>query len=208
MWRTLLVCLLLTSCAPDRTSLLHPAKLTGQSPDIYHARFDTTQGSFLIEVRREWSPLGADRFYQLVANGFYDGTRFFRTLPKFVVQWGINPNPQVTKAWKTGHTINDDRVIQSNQRGLLSFATSGPDTRTTQIYVNMADNKRLDARGFSPFGKVIAGMEVFNKLFAGYGEGPPRGNGADQNKIETEGEAYLARKFPNLDKVIVARIVN
>lgn len=207
MLRLLLPSLLLLSCGRDYGNLQQPSKLSGTSPAAYLARFDTTQGPFTIEVHRDWSPLGADRFYQLVNAGFYDGTRFFRTMPKFVVQWGINPNPLVSQAWKHGTAIKDDPVLQSNLRGFVSFATDGPDTRTTQIYVNMADNARLDARGFSPFGKVSSGMEVFSKLYADYGEGPPKGTGADQDKIEAEGDAYLVKDFPRLDKVIKAQIV-
>jgi peptidyl-prolyl cis-trans isomerase A (cyclophilin A) len=207
--RALLAALALSSiaCGPHYSRLTTPAKLIRTSPPVYRARFDTTQGSFVIEVHRDWAPLGADRFYNLVRNGFYDGQRFFRTLPAFVVQWGIPPNPAVSKAWGSETRIKDDPVTQTNTRGFVSFATSGPNTRTAAIFVNMADNSRLDKTGFAPFGQVVEGMDVFSKLYAGYGEGAPRGKGPEQKKIRDEGEAYLAREFPLLDHIHRARIV-
>lgn len=196
----------LTNCAPPYRRLLKPEKFTRKAPAIYNARFETTQGTFVIEVHRDWAPLGADRFYNLVRAGFYDGQRFFRTLPKFVVQWGLPANAAVAEAWRENTRIKDDPVTQSNTRGFVSFATSGPETRTTAIFVNMADNSRLDKTGFAPFGKVTQGMEVFEKLFAGYGEGAPRGQGPSQRKIREMGEPYLAKEFPLLDKIVRARI--
>ena len=199
------VCLL-AGCGPRYGLLTAPARYARQAPEKYKARFETTKGVFVIEVTRASAPLGADRFYNLVRGGFYDGARFFRTLPKFVVQFGINPDPKVSKAWGDATKIKDDPVKESNQRGAVTFAMAGPDTRTTQVYINMRDNSRLDKMGFAPFGKVIAGMDVVEKLYADYGEGPPRGKGPDQDKIEAEGEAYLAREFPKLDKIVRARI--
>ena len=196
-----------TGCAPRYTRLTAPTKFVRRAPAVYQARFETTKGPFVIEVRREWAPIGADRFYNLVRGGYYDGARFFRTLPKFVVQWGISPNPAVTKTWGESTRIKDDPVKQSNTRGFVTFATSGADSRTTQVYVNMANNARLDKTGFSPFGKIVRGMDVFDKLHADYGEGAPRGKGPDQKMIREEGEPYLARDFPLLDKITRARIV-
>lgn len=187
--------LLLSSCTTKR-------------PDIFQADFETTKGHFVIEVHRDWAPLGADRFHELVSSGFYDGTRFFRTLPKFVVQWGLSGDPAVTKFWEKNKNVSDDPVVRSNLRGFVTFATGGPNTRTTQLFVNMADNSRLDSRGFSPFGKIVTGMEIFDRLYADYGEGAPNGPGPDQDKIEDQGETYLARDFPMLDKVIKARLVS
>lgn len=187
--------LLLSSCTTKR-------------PDIFQADFETTKGHFVIEVHRDWAPLGADRFHELVSSGFYDGTRFFRTLPKFVVQWGLSGDPAVTKFWEKNKNLSDDPVVRSNLRGFVTFATGGPNTRTTQLFVNMADNSRLDSRGFSPFGKIVTGMEIFDRLYANYGEGAPNGPGPDQDKIEDQGETYLARDFPMLDKVIKARMVS
>ena len=181
---------------------------TTKRPDIFQADFETTKGHFVIEVHRDWAPLGADRFHELVSSGFYDGTRFFRTLPKFVVQWGLSGDPAVTKFWEKNKNVSDDPVVRSNLRGFVTFATGGPNTRTTQLFVNMADNSRLDSRGFSPFGKIVTGMEIFDRLYADYGEGAPNGPGPDQDKIEDQGETYLARDFPMLDKVIKARLVS
>ena len=151
--------------------------------------------------------MGADRFYSLVRGGFYDGCRFFRVLPGFVVQWGINPDPAVSKVGGDKTKIQDDPVKASNVRGTISFATDGPNTRTVQVYINIGANSRLVARGFSAFGRVVEGMEVVQKLYSGYGEGTPKGKGPNQDLIEKEGEAYLAREYPKLDKVIRARVM-
>jgi peptidyl-prolyl cis-trans isomerase A (cyclophilin A) len=181
-----------TSPAGSRPSLLDPATLKAQAPDVYKVKFTTTKGDFVVQVTRAWSPLGADRFYNLVKNGFYNGAGFFRIVPGFVVQFGISADPAVTKAWKTAD-IPDDAVTQSNHRGYLSFATAGPGTRTTQVFINLVDNGRLDSMGFSPFGQVIEGMELIDKLNAEYGEQP------DQGRIEAEGRSYLEKSFPRLD---------
>lgn len=201
-----LLSLVTLACGPRYSRLTTPAKLKHSSPATWRARFQTTQGTFVIEVHRDWAPLGAARFYNLVRGGYYDGQRFFRTLPAFVVQWGISPKPAVSKAWDASTRIQDDPVKQTNTRGLVSFATSGPNTRTAAIFVNMADNSRLDKTGFAPFGEVVEGMDVFAKLYSGYGEGPPRGKGPEQKKIREEGEPYLAREFPLLDRIVKARV--
>lgn len=175
-------------------------------PDVYQAKFETSKGDFVVEVTKAWAPEGAERFHLLVQRKFYDGARFFRVLPRFVVQWGINGNPAVEGRWRDAR-IPDDPVKESNKRGYVSFATSGPNTRTTQVFVNMADNERLDARGFAPFGRVVSGMEVFDRLYSSYGDGPPRGQGPDQNKMESEGDAYIERSFPRLDSIRRASIL-
>ncbi|MDQ6700241.1 MAG: peptidylprolyl isomerase [Acidobacteriota bacterium] len=175
------------------------------APPVFRVNFETTKGPFTVEVTREWSPLGADRFYDLVKQGFFTDNRFFRVLPGFIVQFGINGDPGLSKKWKSA-TIDDDLVKQTNQRGYLSFATGGPLTRTTQLFINLADNKRLDKVGFSPFGKVVSGMEVVDSLYSGYGEGAPRGPGPDQARIEAEGNAYLQKDFPQLDFIKTAKI--
>lgn len=193
-------------CAPPHARLLKPAGFVKQAPAVFRARFETTKGPFVIEVHRDWAPLGADRFYNLVRGGFYDGERFFRTVPKFVVQWGISPDPAVNEAWGETSRIQDDPVKQTNTRGFVTFAKGGPNTRTTQIYVNMADNSRLDKTGFAPFGSVVTGMDVFEKLYSEYGEIVPRGKGPDQKQLREQGEAYLVREFPLLDKIVRARI--
>jgi peptidyl-prolyl cis-trans isomerase A (cyclophilin A) len=180
-------------------ALLHPALLKARAPEIFKARFTTTQGDFVIEVHRDWSPLGADRFYNLVKNGFYNNAHFFRVVSGFVVQFGLSPSPAVNKAWHDA-AIQDDPVKQSNAKGMVTFASAGPNTRTTQLFINLGQNSRLDTMGFSPFGTVIEGMDVVDKIYAGYGEAP------DQGRIEAEGKPYLDKDFPLLDHIRIARL--
>jgi len=160
----------------------------------------------VVEVTRAWAPLGADRFYNLVKNHFYDGAAFFRVLPGFVAQFGLNANPDVSRVWASAN-IKDDPVTQSNLAGSLTFATAGPNTRTTQLFINLADNQNLDGMGFAPFGKVIEGMDVVQQFYSGYGEGAPRGRGPDQGRLANEGKAYLDKNFPLLDSIKTAVIV-
>ncbi len=183
----------------------HPAFAT-RAPDTFHVRLATSQGDVLVEAVRDWAPRGADRFYNLVRAGFYDGNRFFRVLPGFVVQFGLNPDPAVNAAWDTA-AIHDDPVRRSNARGTIAFAAAGRGTRTTQLFINLADNPRLDPLGFAPFAAVVEGMHAVDNLYAGYGEGPPDGSGPDQERILEHGEAYLVRDFPELDRIRHARIV-
>ena len=172
-----------------------------QSPPAeYRVRFETSKGDVVVRVVRAWAPLGADRFRELVASGFYDGARFFRVVPNFVVQFGIAGDPALTKKWDKTE-IQDDPVTQSNTRGRLTFATSGPNTRTNQLFINLKDNVRLDKMGFSAFGEVVEGMTVVEELYSGDREKP------DQDRIEKEGNAYLLREFPKLDFITTARIV-
>jgi len=187
-------------------ALLDPSKLNEKAPDTFRARFETTKGDFVIEVHREWAPHGADRFYNLVKNGFYDDVAFFRAIENFMVQFGIHGDPQVAAKWRNA-TIPDDEVKQSNTRGMVSFATSGPNSRTTQIFINYRDNSSLDRMGFSPFGRVVEGMDVVDSLHKGYGEGAPRGRGPSQALIQQRGNAYLRSDFPELDWVKKATIV-
>lgn len=186
-------------------NLSDPASLNEQAPAAYKAKFDTSKGSFVVEVQRDWAPNGADRFYNLVKNGFYDNTRFFRVIPGFMVQFGINGDPAVAAAWRDAN-IKDDPVKQSNARGTVSFATAGPNTRTTQVFVNFGNNDFLDNQGFSPFGKVVSGMDVVDSLYGGYGEGAPGGKGPNQGLIQQQGNAYLEQGFPKLDYVKKATI--
>lgn len=186
--------------------LLTPDSLTETAPDVFRAHFETSRGDFVVEVHRDWSPEGADRFYNLVANGYYDNVRFFRVLAGFMAQFGIHGDRAVGAAWRE-HRIDDDPVVQSNTRGFVSYAMGGPNTRTTQIFVNYGDNSRLDASGFSPFGQVVEGMEVVDSLYSGYGEGAPSGTGPNQALIHSQGNAYLEKDFPNLDFVRKATIV-
>ena len=176
------------------------------APDTFQVRFETTAGEFVVEARREWAPRGVDRFYNLAREGFFDGVRFFRVIVGFMAQFGISGNAEVAAAWQTTR-IEDDPVSQSNTRGRVTFATAGPGTRTTQLFINYADNSRLDGMGFAPIGEVISGMDVVDALHAGYGEGAPRGRGPDQGRIQREGNAYLEREFPELDWVRSATLV-
>lgn len=182
-----------------------PASLNEKAPAVYKAKFDTSKGSFVIEVHRDWSPNGADRFYNLVKNGFYNDARFFRVIEGFMVQFGISGNPDLSAVWREAR-IPDDPVKQSNTRGMVSFATAGPGTRTTQVFINFGDNAGLDGQGFSPFGQVVSGMDVVDSLFSGYGEGAPRGRGPDQGRVQMQGNAYLITDFPKLDYVKKATI--
>jgi len=186
-------------------NLGNPAALTEQAPATYKARFDTSKGVFVIDVRREWAPVGADRFYNLVKNGFYDDNRFFRVISGFMVQFGINGNPQVATSWRSAQ-IKDDPVKQSNKRGFITFATAGANSRTTQVFINFGDNARLDSSGFAPFGQVTTGMNVVDQLYSEYGEGAPNGRGPNQGRIQSEGNTYLTKEFPNLDFVRKASI--
>jgi len=182
------------------------AAMAARAPATFRARFETSKGAFVIEVQRDWAPLGADRFYNLVKSGYYDGVRFFRVIPGFMAQFGIHGDPQVSAVWRDAR-IPDDPVRQGNARGMVSFATAGPGTRTTQLFINYRDNSQLDGMGFAPFGRVAEGMEVVDRLYGGYGEGAPGGRGPEQGRIQAEGNAYLERAFPELDQVRRATIV-
>ena len=186
--------------------LLTPDALTETAPDVFQARFETSKGDFVIEVHRDWSPKGADRFYNLVANGYYDDVHFFRVMAGFMVQFGIHGDSEVSAVWRD-QRIDDDPVLQSNARGFVSYAMGGANTRTTQIFINFGDNSRLDAMGFSPFGQVVEGMEVVDQLYSGYGDTQPRGAGPHPVAIQTRGNDYLDEDFPNLDFVRQATIV-
>jgi len=196
------------SAATDKPTFANPASpaMRERAPATFRARLKTSKGDVVIEVHRDWAPLGADRFYNLVRSGYFDGVRFFRVVPGFMAQFGIHGDPQVAAAWRDA-TIPDDPVRQPNARGTVSFATAGPGTRTTQLFINYGDNNRLDGMGFSPFGRVVEGMDVVDRLYGGYGEGAPRGRGPDQSTIQSQGNAYLERAFPELDYVKRAEIV-
>lgn len=170
------------------------------APSDFKVKFSTGKGDFTVVCFRDWAPRGVDRFYSLVKAGFFDETRFFRVVPNFVVQWGLPADPKVARAWEPAR-LQDDPVKQTNVRGMLSFAKSGPNTRTTQIFVNLKDNTGLDGQGFPPFAKVIEGMDVIEKLTAEYGEQP------NQGRLQAEGNEYLKKEFPNLDFVKTARVV-
>jgi peptidyl-prolyl cis-trans isomerase A (cyclophilin A) len=190
---------------PVNRALIDPAALNEQAPSVYKARFDTSKGMFLIEVHRDWAPNGADRFYNLVKNGFYDEDRFFRVIKGFMVQFGISGSPLISAKWENAN-IKDDPVTQSNQQGFVTFATRGPNTRTTQVFINYNDNHGLDSQGFAPFGQVTLGMAVVESLYNGYGEGTPRGSGPSQPRMQADGNPYLLSQFPKLDYVTKATI--
>jgi len=187
--------------ASAQASLKNPASLNEKAPATYKVRLDTSAGPVVIEVHRDWAPLGADRFYNLVKNGFYDGNRFFRVLAGFMAQVGMNGDPAIQKVWGRAN-FNDDPVKQSNKRGFVTFAkTNAPNSRSTQFYINYTDNSSLDSQGFAPFGQVISGMEAVDKLYS-YG----RSNVPDQGMITTEGNAYLQKEYPKLDYIKKATI--
>jgi peptidyl-prolyl cis-trans isomerase A (cyclophilin A) len=187
-------------------ALLQPATLKAKAPAEYEVKFVTTAGEFTIKVTRTWAPNGADRFYNLVSHHFYDGAAFFRVLPGFMAQFGISAHPEVSKVWETAN-IKDDPIVQSNHRGFVSFATAGPNTRTTQVFINYGNNEALDKSGFSAFAVVSDGMEVVDKLYNGYGEGAPDGHGPDQGLITSRGREYLEKSFPKLDSIRSATLV-
>ena len=180
-----------------------------QAPAKFKVLFQTSRGDVTIEVTREWSPRGADRFYTLARENFFDGAEFFRVIRSpspFMAQFGINADPKITAKWADAN-IQDDPVLQHNTQGMISFATSGPNTRSTQLFINYADNSRLDAKGFSPIGQVISGMEAVDQFYADYGEGAPDGPGPNQERIEKEGNAYLKKDFPKLDYIQTVKIL-
>jgi peptidyl-prolyl cis-trans isomerase A (cyclophilin A) len=196
----------LTAQRGPSKALLNPAALKERAPDTYTVNFDTSVGSFVVTVHRAWAPHGADRFYNLVKNGFYNEARFFRAIPNFMVQFGIHADPAVSAVWRNAR-LPVDKVVQSNQRGYITYAMgASPDTRTTQVFINFRNNSNLDKMGFAPFGQVTSGMEVVDKIYIGYGEGAPRGKGPDQGRIQSEGNAYLIKNFPRLDYIKTATI--
>jgi cyclophilin family peptidyl-prolyl cis-trans isomerase len=188
--------------------LLQPksATMTQTAPATFKVKFQTTKGDFVVESQRDWAPRGVDRFYNLVQNGFYDGVCFFRVISGFMAQFGIHGDPKVAAAWRP-ERIQDDPVKQSNKRGYLSFAMAGPNTRTTQLFVNYADNSRLDQMGFAPIGRVVEGMEAVDRFYAEYGEGAPQGKGPDQGRLQAEGGTYLRKNFPQLDCITKATLL-
>ena len=206
MIRLVALLLVLVSAAPAWSQgLANPAALNEKAPAIYKVDFDTSKGAFVVEVHRDWAPNGADRFYNLVKNGFYDNARFFRVVSGFMVQFGINGDPKLSALWRNAR-IADDPVRQSNKRGYITFATAGPNTRTTQVFINFGDNSALDHQGFAAFGQIVSGMNVVDALYSGYGEGAPQGRGPEQGRIQQEGNTYLTRDFAKLDYVKKATI--
>jgi len=185
---------------PADPALLQPASMNEQAPETFAVEFVTKKGNFTVKVTRAWAPLGADRFYNLVKRGYFTDAAFFRVVPNFIVQFGLSADPAVNRVWRNAN-IKDDAVTQSNKPGYITFATAGPNTRTTQLFINFGNNTFLDRQGFAPFGQVTSGMDVVQKLHAGYGEKP------DQGSITTQGKAYLDKNFPNLDSIQSATII-
>jgi peptidyl-prolyl cis-trans isomerase A (cyclophilin A) len=195
---------LLMGQAGTNAALKNPASLKEMAPAMFKVDFDTSAGMFVVEVHRDWAPNGADRFYNLVKNGFFDNARFFRVISGFMVQFGINGDPAVSSVWRDAR-IPRDPVKEGNKRGNITFAMqggpNGPDTRTTQMFINFGDNSQLDASGFAAFGKVTKGMDVVDKIYSGYGEGAPSGRGPEQGRVQAEGNAYLTKDFPKMDYI-------
>ena len=190
----------------DMDTLRNPAKAISTAPENFKVKFSTTKGDFTLEIHRLWSPLGADRFYNLVKAGFFSDAAFFRVIEGFMVQFGIHGNPDVAAVWRAAR-INDDPVLESNKKGYISYAMAGPNTRTTQFFINFGDNSNLDGMGFSPFGKVIDGMAVVESIYSGYGEGAPGGTGPDQSLLQANGNKYLKAEFPKLDYIKSAELL-
>jgi len=186
--------------AGTKAALSNPAGLMEKAPEKYRAKFETTKGIFVVEVTRAWAPVGADRFYNLIKNGYYDDCRFFRVVPNFMVQFGISGDPNLNNVWRMAR-IADDPVKKSNSRGYITFATAGPNSRTTQVFINFQENAGLDGQGFAPFGKVVEGMKVVDSIYSGYGERP------DQGLLQTKGNNYLELSYPKLDYIKSAVIV-
>ncbi|HEY1302742.1 MAG TPA: peptidylprolyl isomerase [Vicinamibacterales bacterium] len=207
MTLAVLACLWVANALPAQAQsanprLKNPAALTEKAPDTYRARLETSQGVIVIEGHRDWAPNAADRFYNLVKNGFYDNARFFRVLSGFMAQFGLNADPDIQRAWSLAG-LADEPTRQSNTRGFVSFAReSSPNSRYTMVFINYKDNSYLDSEGFPPFGQVVTGMDVADKLYSGYG----RTNVPDQRRIVSEGNAYLAAEYPQLDFITRARI--
>ena len=183
----------------SKAKLHTPSALNETAPATYKVDFDTSAGTFVVEVHRDWAPKGADRFYNLVKNGFYDGTRFFRVVPNFMVQWGMNGSPAIQSVWQNAN-LTDDPVKQSNKKGYITFANAGPNSRSTQVFINFKDNAFLDKQNFAPFGEVVQGMDVVEKINPQYREEP------SQQMIRTQGNAYLEKSFPKLDYIKKATI--
>ena len=189
---------------PNKAKLRTPSALTEKAPDSYKVKLDTSKGPVVIEVHRDWSPLGADRFYNLVSNGFFDGVRFFRVIPNFMAQFGINGNPAVNAAWDKVDLKDDPGGKQSNTRGTVSYGNTGqPNSRGTQVFINYKDNSFLDAQRFTPFGMVVEGMDAADKLNAEYGSNPQN----QQGQIVKEGNKFLIANYPKLDYVKTATVV-
>lgn len=193
----------------DKNPLLDPKSpaVNLTAPAEFKVKLETSKGDVVLKITREWAPKGVDRFYSLVKNGFYDECRFYRVLPKYVAQFGIHGDPAISGKWREVQ-IDDDPVKQKNTRGRLTFAKSGPNTRTTNLFLNLKDSTGLDAQGFAPIGEVVEGMDVADQLHSGYGDGAPKGRGPSQKRLYEEGNAWLKKDFKDLDYIKTAKIVD
>jgi peptidyl-prolyl cis-trans isomerase A (cyclophilin A) len=184
-----------------KAALTNPSLATATAPAQFKVKVTTTKGDFVIEAHRDWAPNGVDRFYNLVKVGYYDDVAFFRVIKGFMVQFGINGDPAANRVWREARIKDDPTHVQSNARGMVTFAMAGPNTRTTQLFINYADNGNLDNMGFAPIGKVVKGMDVVDAIEGMYGEGAPQGAGPAQGRVQSEGNAYLKAQFPKLDYI-------
>ncbi len=187
--------------------LMDPSQHAATAPDTFKVKFETTAGDFVIQVNRAWAPNGADRFYNLVQGGWFTDVAFFRVIDGFMAQFGLHGEPRLNKVWRDARIDDDPNTGHSNTRGMVTFATAGPNTRTTQLFINFKDNGMLDRQGFTPFGEVVEGMDTVDALYKGYGEGAPRGRGPSQGLIQKSGNAYLKDKFPELTYVKGASVL-
>jgi cyclophilin family peptidyl-prolyl cis-trans isomerase len=206
-WLMLFACMMLAACGskePEKKAEKKRERV--QAPAVYKVRMETTKGPIVVEVHRDWAPRGADHFYTLVTEKFYDGVKFHRVVRRFVAQFGIHPDPRKDLLWRS-IALPDDPVKERNRRGTLTFAIRGPNTRATQLFFNLTDNLALDKDGFAPIGRVVEGLDVLDQLAFVYGDMPPRGSGPDPKKIQTIGYSYLDREFPRLDTIQTARVV-
>lgn len=192
--------------AAKEAAVADKPKAPARAPDKFQAKFETTKGDFTVEVVREWAPRGADRFYELIDRHYFDGARFYRVVKKFIAQFGVSSDPNANQLWSQLKLV-DDAAKQPNQRGFVAFAQAGPNSRTTQIFVNLADNSKLLGKTYAPFGKVVSGMDVVDQLYSGYGDMPPRGEGPDAAKYGTLGDQYLEQSFSKLDKIKAVTLV-
>lgn len=189
-------------------ALLKPELATEKAPDTYKVKFETTKGDILILVHREWAPMGADRFYNLVKIGYFKDIAFYRVIHGFITQFGFSGDPAINEVW-SDHVFKDDPVTQTNAMGRITFANRGPNTRATQLFINETNNGNLDGMGFAPFGEIVGdGLAVIKALYGGYGEGYPHGTGPNQSNLKRQGNAYLAKSYPELDYIKSAVIVD
>lgn len=204
IFRNLIVplCIVLAGCSSAPEVPKKEAAVTKRepAPELFNVKLDTSKGPVVIEVHRDWAPVGVEHFYTLVKTGFYDDARFFRVVRNYVVQFGINGDPKIHSLWATT-SLRDDPVKERNRKGTVTFATRGANTRTTQLFINLKDNFPLDKDGFAPIGKVVSGMEAVESFYDSYGDMPPRGMGPDPAQIQVQGNEYLQNRFPRLDYI-------